>query len=95
MHSKNENCSSSSSSINIFTKLKLASDPHAALKHIVQSGAEMTELSTASARFLVVRLHSANVKRLIRSYNLIKTVDRAGMGAQTVVYYTLIGRYVM
>jgi len=37
---------------NTVVKLKVASDPAAALRHILQSGAEMTELSTALARFL-------------------------------------------
>lgn len=70
--------------------LKLASDPSAAVKYILHSGTEMTELSTALARFLVVRPHSADAERLIRSYNLIKNVDRARIGARTMKNYLYI-----
>ena len=50
----------------------------------------MTQLATALARFLVLKPHSADVERLIKSYNLIKTIDRANMMPETLKNYLYI-----
>lgn len=70
--------------------VKLLRNPSSVLKHIVQSGADMTQLATALARFLVLKPHSADVERLIKSYNLIKTIDRANMKPETLKNYLYI-----
>lgn len=70
--------------------MKLLTNPSSVLKHILQSGAEMTQLATALAHFLVLKPHSADVERLIKSYNLIKTIDRANMMPQTLKNYLYI-----
>ena len=62
----------------------------ALLKHIVSSRLEMEELVTALARVSVTKPHSADVERLIRSYSLIKTIDRASLSAETLKCYLYI-----
>lgn len=44
----------------------------------------MTELVAALARLIAAKPHSADVERLIKSYNLIKTIDRSSLSPETV-----------
>jgi hypothetical protein len=70
--------------------VKLLTNPSAVLKHVLCSGAEMTELVTVLAQYLVLEPHSADVERLIKSYNVIKTTDRARMLPETLKNYLYI-----
>ena len=55
------------------------------IKSIIQSGllADHKELVTAFARIVAAKPHSADVERLIKSYNVIKTEDRANLSSIT------------
>ena len=41
-------------------------------------------------RFIYAKPHSADVERLIRSYNIIKTEDRSSMTGDTLKHYLYI-----
>ena len=52
--------------------------------------ADHKELATAFARIVAAKPHSADVERLIKSYNLIKTEDRANLSSITLKNYLYI-----
>jgi hypothetical protein len=60
------------------------------LKRVLACGADMYVLSTALARFISAKPHSADVDRLIRSYNIIKTADRSSLTGDTLKHYLYI-----
>ena len=62
------------------------------VKSIIKSGllADHKELVTAFARIVAAKPHSADVERLIKSYNLIKTEDRANLSSITLKNYLYI-----
>jgi len=53
-------------------------------------GDDMAVLSTVLARFISAKPHSADVERLIRSYNVIKTDDRSSLTGDTLKHYLYI-----
>ena len=60
------------------------------LKHVLISGIAMPERAVSFARILAIKPHSADVERLIRSYNLVKTTDRLQLSAKTLKCYLFI-----
>ena len=62
------------------------------IKSIIQSGslADHKELVTAFARIVAAKPHSGVVERLIKSYNVIKTEDRANLSSITLKNYLYI-----
>ena len=53
------------------------------LKHALKSGIAMPELAVSFARILATKPHSADVVRLIGSYNLVKTTARSQLSVKT------------
>ena len=54
---------------------------------MLSCGADMAVLSTALARFISAKSPSADVERLIRLYNVIKTDDRSSVTGDTLKHY--------
>ena len=50
----------------------------------------MDVLITALARVIVAKPHSADVERLIKSYNVVKTIERSSMSSETLRSYLYI-----
>ena len=55
-----------------------------------KSGDNMDVLITALARVIVAKPHSADVERLIKSYNVVKTIERSSMSSETLRSYLYI-----
>ena len=50
----------------------------------------MDVLITALARVIVAKPHSADVERLCKSYNVVKTIERSSMSSETLRSYLYI-----
>ena len=50
----------------------------------------MDVLITALARVIVAKPHSADVERLIKSYNVAKTIEKSSMSSETLRSYIYI-----
>ena len=55
-----------------------------------KSGNNMDVLITALARVIVGKPHSADVERLIKSYNVVKTIERSSISSETLRSYLYI-----
>lgn len=64
--------------------------PQLILQDLLAKGVAMPELTTALARAVVSKPHSADVERLIRSYNVVKTADRANLTSHTLRHFLYI-----
>ena len=78
-------------------ELNTAENPTDLLTLLLRSskcGNNMDVLITALARVIVAKPHSADVERLIKSYNVVKTIERSSMSSETLRSYLYI-RYNM
>ena len=64
--------------------------PRSVLKQIVGME-EMKTLAIALARVIAAKPHSADVKRLISRYNVLKSPARSRLNTDTLHYYIFIG----